>query len=393
MQEQRDLQEQGLLSAFDELADPRSRACPHRFDELLLVALCGITSGADSWTDVALWATMKLDWLRRFLPFEAGIASHDTFSRVFNLLDSKKFEACFIAWMQQLCPSLKGRQICIDGKTVCGSHDGGAQAPIHLVSAWCSAAGVVLGQVKTQEKSTEVTAIPELLEALDMQGATITIDAVGCHRGLIDKIVSKGADYIVAVKHNQPTLATAVESMFEQSSAAPGKAGPRRHTTIDKGHGRIETRRCAVVHELSPIARQLKPWSGVRSVVMVESTRELPASRHKAASSSTERRYYISSVQLGAEQFNTRVRAHWSIENSCHWVLDMSFGEDACRIRTDHGAQNFAVLRRIALNLVKQEKSTKASVKARRKRAGWSTDYLQLLMGLNEFAAPAASSP
>jgi predicted transposase YbfD/YdcC len=336
---------------------------------------------------------MKLDWLRRFLPFDRGIASHDTFSRVFNLLDSKQFEACFIAWMQQLCPSLKGQQISIDGKTVCGSHDGAAQAPIHLVSAWCSEAGVVLGQVKTEEKRTETTAIPALLDALDLQGATVTIDAVGCHRDIIEKIVSKGADFIVAVKHNQPTLANAVESVFEKHEAAAGQAVHLpQHTTIEKGHGRIETRCCAVVHELSPIAQQLQPWGGVRSVVMVESTRELPASRHKGASSSTERRYYISSLQLDAEQFNARVRAHWGIENSCHWVLDMSFSEDACRIRTDHGAQNFAVLRRIALNLVKQEKFTKSSIKAKRKQAGWSTDYLQLLLGLKEFAAPAASS-
>lgn len=369
------------LEAFDGLQDPRTRECAHRLDELLLAALCAITSGADSWVSVASWARLKLEWLSRFLPFANGIASHDTFSRVFNLLDAKQFEACFISWMQQLCPSLEGQLVPIDGKSVCGSHDG-AQGALHLVSAWHSAAGLVLGQVKTAHKSNEITAIPQLLDALDVRGATITIDAMGCQHAIIDKIVEKGADYIVAVKNNQPTLAQSVESLFDAGDAGVRDGRLEQDITLDKGHGRIETRRCVVAHDLSAMGKHLQQaWTGLRSVVMVQSTREAVNGKNKG-DSSTEWRYYISSLDLNASEFNAKIRAHWSIENSCHWVLDMAFDEDDCRIRAGDGAQNFAILRRIALNLIKQEKSSKTSVNIKRLKAGWSTDYLQALLGL-----------
>ena len=312
----------GFLKAFKELEGPRTRTCPHWLDELLMVALCAITSGADGWVSVVDWGRLKLEWLRRFLPFANGIASHDTFSRVFSLLDAQRFEACFIDWMQDLCPTLKGQLIPIDGKSVRGSHDG-ALGVAHLVSAWHSAAGLVQGQVKTATKSNEITAIPEFLDALDVQGATITIDAMGCQHAIVDKIMEKKVDYIVAVKDNQPTLAQAVESLFNATD-----------TSVREGER------------------------------------------------STEWRYYISSLQVNASEFNAKIRAHWGIENSCHWVLDMAFGEDDCRIRTGDGAQNFAILRRIALNLIKQEKSSKTSVNIKRLKAGWSTDYLQTLLGL-----------
>ena len=370
----------GFLKAFEELEDPRTRTCPHRLDELLLVALCAITSGADGWVSVEDWGSLKLEWLRRFLPFAHGIASHDTFSRVFSLLDAQRFEACFIGWMQELCPALKGQHIPIDGKSVRGSHDA-ALGAIHLVSAWHSAAGLVLGQVKTAAKSNEITAIPELLDALDVRGATITIDAMGCQHAIIDKIMEKKADYIVAVKDNQPTLAQAVESLFEATEAGVREGKLEQDVTIDKGHGRIETRRCVVAHDLSAMSKQGQAWAGLRSVVMVESTREAVNGKNKGQRS-TEWRYYISSLQANASEFNAKVRAHWSIENSCHWVLDMAFNEDDCRIRKDNGAQNFAILRRIALNLIKQEKSGKTSVNIKRLKAGWSTDYLQTLLGL-----------
>ena len=370
----------GFLKAFEELEDPRTRTCPHRLDELLLVALCAITSGADGWVSVEDWGSLKLEWLRRFLPFAHGIASHDTFSRAFSLLDAQRFEACFIGWMQELCPALKGQHIPIDGKSVRGSHDA-ALGAIHLVSAWHSAAGLVLGQVKTAAKSNEITAIPELLDALDVRGATITIDAMGCQHAIIDKIMEKKADYIVAVKDNQPTLAQAVESLFEATEAGVREGKLEQDVTIDKGHGRIETRRCVVAHDLSAMSKQGQAWAGLRSVVMVESTREAVNGKNKGQRS-TEWRYYISSLQANASEFNAKVRAHWSIENSCHWVLDMAFNEDDCRIRKDNGAQNFAILRRIALNLIKQEKSGKTSVNIKRLKAGWSTDYLQTLLGL-----------
>ena len=371
---------QGFLKVFEDLEDPRSRSCAHPLNELLLVALSAITSGADDWVSVVKWANLKLEWLRRFLPFDNGIASHDTFSRVFALLDAKRFEACFIDWMRQLCPSLAGQLIPIDGKSLRGSHDGSVNMA-HLVSAWHSSAGMVLGQVKTAAKSNEITAIPELLDALDVKGATITIDAMGCQHEIVEKIVEKKADYIVAVKNNQPSLAQAAESLFDATDEGVREGRLKQDITIDKDHGRLETRRCVVAHELSAMGKQAQAWPGLKSVVMVESTREFINGRDKGKAS-TEWRYYISSHQLDASEFNRTVRAHWSIENSFHWVLDMTFDEDDCRIRAGHGTQNFAIMRRIALNLLKQEKSTKTSLNIKRLQAGWSTGYLQTVLGL-----------
>ena len=370
----------GFLQAFEELEDPRSRACAHRLDELLLVALCAITSGADSWVTVVEWGNMKLDWLRRWLPFANGIASHDTFSRVFSLLDAKRFEACFLGWMQQLCPALQGQLIAIDGKSVRGSHDAGL-GMTHLVSAWHHDAGLVLGQVRTAAKSNEITAIPELLDALDVRGATVTIDAMGCQRAIAEKIIEKKADYLIAVKNNQPTLAQATESLFADVDGGVRDGRLSQDVTLDKAHGRIETRQCVVAHDVSALAEPGQHWPGLRSAVMIKSIRETFSGKSKGERT-IEWRYYISSLQADAAEFNAKVRAHWGIENSCHWVLDMTFKEDDCRIRCGDGAQNFAILRRIALNLVKQDKSGKSSVRTRRLKAGWSIDYLQKLLGL-----------
>jgi len=362
------------------LQDPRSRSCAYPLEELLFVALSAITSGADDWVSVVRWARLKLEWLRRFLPFDNGVASHDTFSRVFALLDAERFEACFIDWMKQLCPSLEGQLVPIDGKSVRGSRDGSVNMA-HLVSAWHSGAGLVLGQVKTAAKSNEISAIPELLEALDVKGATITIDALGCQHEIVEKIVQKKADYIVAVKNNQPSLAQAVEALFAATDADVREGRLGQDITIDKDHGRLETRRCVVAQELSALGPQARPWPELKSAVMIESTREFINGRNKGKSS-IEWRYYISSHRLDAGEFNRKVRAHWSIENSCHWVLDTAFDEDDCRIRVGHGAQNFAILRRIALNLLKQEKSIKTSLNIKRLQAGWSNDYLQTVLGL-----------
>ena len=308
-------------------------------------------------------------------------ASHDTFSRVFSLLDAKRFEACFIGWMQQLCPALQGQLVAIDGKSVRGSHDGGL-AMVHLVSAWAHDAGLVLGQLRTGAKSNEITAIPELLDALDLRGTTVTIDAAGCQRAIAGKIIDKKADYLLALKNNHPTLAQTVEALFEDVQAGVRDGRLQQATTIDKGHGRIETRQCVVAHDVSALAGAGQHWPGLRSAVMIKSTREALRGTNKGERTS-EWRYYISSLRAEASEFNAKVRAHWGIENSCHWVLDVTFNEDDCRIRRGDGAQNFAILRRIALNLVKQEKSDKASVRLKRLKAGWSIDYLQKLLGLH----------
>jgi predicted transposase YbfD/YdcC len=370
-----------LLQALSELPDPRSRTCPYPLDELLFVALCGVSSGADDWVAVTEWADMQLDWLKRHLPFTNGVASHDTFGRVFSLLDPKHFEACFVRWMQALCPALAaGELIAIDGKSVRRSHDGSTRMT-HLVSAWHQARGLVLGQIKTEAKSNEIKAIPELIDALQVQGAVITIDAVGCQHAVVQAIVAKQADYIIAVKNNQPSLAQAVEELFDANDRGELTEPLDDATHVDKGHGRLETRHCTVAHDLSALGEVAQPWRGLRSVVRIRSTREIVSGKGRGEVS-TEWRYYISSTTWSAAKFEAAVRTHWGIENSCHWVLDMTFHEDDCRIRVGDGAENFAILRRMSLNLLKQEKSTKASMNIKRHKAGWSPKYLETVLGL-----------
>ncbi len=371
---------ESLVVSFAEVPDPRTRACRYPWDELMFTALCGVCSGADDWVGVVDWASLKLDWLRQHLAFANGIASHDTFSRVFSLLDAQRFESCFVGWTKAMCPNLAQQFIPIDGKSVRRSHNGHSRMA-HLVSAWHTERGMVLAQVKTAAKSNEITAIPELLDALDVQGAVITIDAMGCQRAVVDKIVARQADYIIGVKDNQPSLAQAIEGLFDAHDANAKAAPLDQRSSVDKGHGRVERRTCTVAHDLQSLGVHGAPWSGLRTVIRVLSTREVVNGKGKGEHS-VDRRYYISSLALGAEDFNAAIRGHWSIENSCHWVLDMTFREDDCRIRTGDGAQNFAILRRIALNFIKQERSGKSSINIKRQRAGWSTAYLEKLLGL-----------
>jgi predicted transposase YbfD/YdcC len=377
-----------LLHNFDDLPDPRvASRCAYPLQEMLLVALCAVTCDADDWVHVAEWGEFKLDWLRRFLPFEAGIASHDTFSRVFAQLDAQRFEACLTAWMSQLCPTLVGQYIAVDGKSVRGSHEAGA-GMAHVVSAWHTGAGVTLGQVRTAAKSNEITAIPDLLDALDITGATITMDAMGCQREIVQQIVQCQAHYIIGLKSNQPTLAQAVEALFEPALRDQEQTALEQDIRIDKGHARLHRRRCVVHSDLSSLGALHELWPGLKCVAMVESTREVIQGRDQAPPS-TEWRYYISSKVLDAGEFSRRIQAHWQIENSCHWVLDVSYDEDASRVRRDHGAENLGLLRRISLNLIKQDKS-KGSVKLKRKRAAWSDEFLAQLLGKAEPVHKAA---
>lgn len=371
---------QEMFDVLAQVPDPRKRVCAYPLDELLFTALCGVTSGANSWVDVTEWARMQLDWLKQHLPFAKGIASHDTFSRVFSLLNAKAFEACFTRWMQHLCPVLQGELIAIDGKSLRRSHNGDERMT-HLVSAWHHARGLVLAQVKTAAKSNEITAIPELIAAMDVQGATLTIDAMGCHHGVVDAIVAQEAHYIIAVKNNQPNLAQAIENLLDANDHAPFEKRLKQIKRCTRGHGRAETRSCVVAHDLSALGDVKTAWQGLRSVARIDATRSITSGKN-AGKSETERRYYISSLALSPAEFEMAVRAHWSIENSCHWVLDMTFSEDDSRIRVRDGAENFAILRRIALNLIKQEKSGKASMNTKRLKAGWNTQYLDVLLGV-----------
>ena len=284
----------GIQEAFGDLKDPRSRTPTHNLEEMLMVALCAILCGAETWVGVQIWAQGKLEWLRRFVPLCNGVPSHDTFGRVFAALDARRFEACFIRWMSALTPTLTGQIVAIDGRTVRRSY-GRGQRPIHLVSAYGAGLGTVLGQVRTAGKSTEITAIPELPEALELRGATVTIDAMGCPRDIARRIVEAGADYVLAVKENQPTLHRHICNAFEAIERIPkayqGGSDSAQYREVEKDHGRIETRRCVLSDILTRWYHVKELWPGARSIVMIESTREIDEAI------TTERRYYVCSLR------------------------------------------------------------------------------------------------
>ena len=372
-------EKKALLEHFADLEDPRSRQSPHGLMELLLTAVCAVLSGADGWAGVALWGRAKLPWLRQFLPFANGVASHDTFGRVFALLNAEVFEQCFIGWMRSVCGAFDGLQVALDGKTVRRSKSSGQKA-IHMVSAFASGLGLTLGQVKTAEKSNEITAIPELLDALLLKGCIVTIDAMGCQKAIAAKIVQQESDYALMVKNNQPGLAAAIEGFFNTAERVGYQGIPHtRAEWIEKDHGRIETRRCVVTDDLSCLEER-HDWPGVKTLVMVEAIRAVNGV------ASTERRYYISSRLAGAEHMGTVVRGHWGVENGLHWSLDVAFGEDQARMREGNSAENFSILRRIALNLIRQDKSVKAGIKNRRLLACCDDAYRQNLLGIQAIA-------
>jgi predicted transposase YbfD/YdcC len=372
-------EKKALLEHFEDLQDPRSRQSPHDLKELLLTTICAVLSGADSWAAVALWGRAKLHWLRRFLPYENGAASHDTFGRVFALLDAAVFEECFIAWMRSVCGAFEGLQVALDGKTVRRSKAAGGKA-IHLVSAFAHGLGLTLGQVKTAEKSNEITAIPELLDALLLKGCLVTIDAMGCQKAIAARIVKQECDYALMVKNNQPTLAAAIAGFFEaaEQSGYQGVSHTRAEW-VEKDHGRIETRRCVVTDDLRCLGDG-HGWAGAKALVMVESTRDINGV------AGTERRYYISSRLADAERMGTVVRGHWGVENGLHWSLDVVFGEDQARMREGNSAENFSILRRISLNLIRLDKSVKAGVKNKRLLACCDDAYRQELLGIQAVA-------
>lgn len=368
-----------LLDHFADLEDPRTRQPRHDLRELLLVAVCAVLSGADGWAAVSLWGQAKLPWLRRFLPFENGVASHDTFGRVFALLDAAQFEERFIAWMGGVCGALAGLQIAIDGKTAKRSKSAGDKA-LHLVSAYAHGLGLTLGQVRTAEKSNEITAIPELLDALLLKGCVVTIDAMGCQKAIAAKIAGREADYVLMVKNNQPSLAAALDGFFDGAGRDGWEGAPHtRAEWVEKDHGRIEIRRCVVAEDVGGLVDRAD-WPGVKTLAMVEAIREV------GGTTSRERRYYISSLGVDAARMGEIVRGHWGVENGLHWCLDIAFGEDQARMREGNSAENFAILRRIVLNLLRQDKTTKAGIKNRRLLAGWSDEYRQHILGIQPLA-------
>lgn len=318
------------------------------------------------------YARSKEDFLRTFLDLPNGIPSHDTFNRVFSNIDPVLFERCFTEWVSGLA-QLKPREVVsIDGKTIRGAKASGHKSPVHMVSAWASENQMVLGQVKVSEKSNEITAIPQLLKVLDLEGCIVTLDAMGCQSEVAERIVDRKADYILAVKANQPQLHESIQDEFRFSKKV------QVHQSEDLDHGRIETRKCSVIDEFNFIAAD-SPWKNLASVIKIEATREFKNSDKPAENSV---RYYISSLKAGAADFQKAIRSHWGIENKLHWGLDVSFAEDASRKRKNNASQNFSMLNKIALNLLKNEKSSKVGVKSRRLKAGWDNHYLIKVLNL-----------
>lgn len=363
----------GLLAHLEPLADPRGPRVWHRFDDLLTIALMAIICGAQSWTEVELFGNSKRKWLETFLALPHGIPSHDTFNRLFAMLDPDAFERCFQSWTAALAQVSGGRLIAADGKTLRRSFDRAAgKAAIHMVSAWCAANRVVLGQLTCEQKSNEITALPRLLAMLDLQGAVVTVDAMHCQKKTAEQIVDQGGDYLMQVKENQQTLHEEVKLFFDEAiQGGWAHTGHAFHETVEKDHGRIETRRLWCTWEAGWLQRHAH-WPGLRSMVCIEATREVVGGQ-----TSVERRYYLSSLDgRDAVLMLDYVRGHWSVENQLHWSLDVTFREDQSRLRKGHGAENFSRLRRWALNLLKAEKTTKAGIQGKRLKCGWDHHYL-----------------
>jgi len=364
-----------FFAHFSIIPDPRvDRGKKHRLLDILFIAVCTIICGGETFTDMELFGEAKQEWLRTLLELPHGIPSHDTFGRVFSLLDPQAFGECFLRWSAALHEATKGEVIALDGKTLRHSFDTATgQAALHLVSAWASENGITLGQLKVDGKSNEITALPALLKLLEVKGCVVTM---GCQKELAGQIIAQGGDYVLCLKGNQGRLHEEARYFFAEAKKMKWREVPYRYQeTVEKDHGRLELRRCWMVEEVAIhwLARE-DQWPGLASLAAIEAERRIGKKKTK------ETRYFISSLKGSVKQLAEAARKHWGIENSLAWVLDVTLNEDGSRIRKDHAPENMALLRRLALNLIKKTKPRKASVRGSIKKAGWDNSFLEAIL-------------
>jgi predicted transposase YbfD/YdcC len=362
-----------ISSYFGKIVDPRvARTRLHSLHDILVITICAVVGGADDWVNIEQFARAKRRWFKSFLDLPHGIPSHDTLGRVFAMLDPEELSRCFASWIASIAKLTDGEVVAIDGKTLRRSFDAASnKSAIHMVSAWATENRLVLGQLKTSDHSNEITVIPKLLDLLALEGCIVTMDAMGCQKEIVAKIVEKKADYVICLKGNQRTMHEEVKEFFDDAFQMNFREMAHDYAeTVDGDHGRIETRRCWSTSEIDWFVPR-HSWKGLRSIALIEAERTL------GDKTSVERRVFISSLAgESAEKIASAARKHWAIENSLHWVLDVAFREDESRARKDHSAENLATIRHIAMNLLKQDTSAKVGVKGRRLMAGWDERYL-----------------
>jgi predicted transposase YbfD/YdcC len=361
-----------IANHFSTLEDPRSDNKRHLLLDIIVISICAVICGADNWPDVELFGEAKEKWFKGFLELPHGIPSHDTFGRVFARLDPEQFQQCFREWIQAVEERTHGEVIALDGKQLRRSHDKTLdKEAIYMVSAWASASSLVLGQRKVDDRSNEITAIPPLLDMLDVSGCIVTTDAMGCQTAIAEKVIESDADYVFVVKANQGGLLETIQGLFDHADEVK-QVDCDYHKTVDKGHGRIETRECWTTSdpEYLTYITSRGNWRGLQSIGMIQ------AQRCIGEETTVKRRYFISSQASNAELMLDVARTYWGIENKLHWILDIAFREDDSRIRKGDGAQNFAVLRHIALNQLRRESTPKISIRGKRKKAGWDNSFL-----------------
>ncbi|GMO46139.1 MAG: ISAs1-like element ISEc5 family transposase [Termitinemataceae bacterium] len=383
-----------IIAYFSEVKDPRTNRNKLRkypLIEVIVITILAVISSAKGWEDIERYGKAKRKWLEKFLPLEHGIPKHDVYRLVFIKLGPTEIEQCFMNWVRDIKQSISREVIAIDGKAVRGTFNAESGKSLHLVSAWATANKLIFGQVKTDEKSNEITAIPHLLEKIALEGCIVTIDAMGCQHAIAEQIVRKKADYVFSLKGNKGNLHEAVEEYWEGLDFNAPVSAQARHirfnstSTHDTGHGREEYRDYAVSDDVAWLHKEFPLWKTIRSIGMVEETRA------EGEKITIGRRYFVSSLEADVELFAHAVRSHWGIENSLHYVLDVAFGEDACRIRTDKGPENMAFIRKIALTLARSDKESKSSMVGRLKQMGWDNDYLEQMLFDSGFGANSAA--